>query len=66
MDYRMGKMRKITNKILGIEDKIVMFRWMTEQISSNGDHTTWVAGGFGDSQQIKRGTLNFEGKSWWN
>lgn len=61
----MVKMRKITNRTLGVEDKMVIFRWMAKRIASNGMHVTWVSGGFGDSQKIKKSTLNFKGKVWW-
>lgn len=42
-----------------------MFRLMAKQIALNKIHVTWVEGGFGDSQQIKKGTLKFKVKSWW-
>ncbi|KAF3623822.1 hypothetical protein FXO38_30575 [Capsicum annuum] len=50
---------------MGFKDKIVMFRWITERMALNGVHATWIKGGIRDSQQIKKGTLNFEGKVWW-
>lgn len=56
-------MWKITNKTLGMEEKMVMFWWIAERIAALGEHATWFEGGIGESQQIKKGTLNFEGKS---
>lgn len=32
----MEKMRKITKRKLGSKEKIVIFRWIVERISSNG------------------------------
>ncbi|KAF3649833.1 hypothetical protein FXO38_17456 [Capsicum annuum] len=40
-----------------------MFRWITTRIVALGECATWVVGGIGESQQIKKGTLNFEGKA---
>lgn len=65
MDYRMAKMRQITNQTLGTEDKMVMFRQIDERITAHGEHDTWVAGGIGDLQKIKKSSLTFEGKAGW-
>lgn len=46
----MDKMRKITNRMLGTDDKMVKFRWITECIATYGDHATWFGGGIYDSQ----------------
>ncbi|KAF3625184.1 hypothetical protein FXO38_10420 [Capsicum annuum] len=62
MDYRMAEMRKITTWMLGTDNKMVIFRWIAERIAVHGEHETWIVG---ESQQIKWGTLNFEGKAWW-
>lgn len=44
---------------------MVMFPWILECIASNDVHAIWVEGGIVESQQIKKGNLNFEGKAWW-
>lgn len=62
--YKMAKMRKITNWKLGMDDKLVMFWWIVERIASNGMHATWVEGRIRESQQIKKGTLNFKCTAW--
>ncbi|KAF3682616.1 hypothetical protein FXO37_02238 [Capsicum annuum] len=65
MDYRMADMRKITNKTLGLDYKMVMFRWIAERIATYDKHATWVAGGIRDSLQIKKSSITFDGKAWW-
>lgn len=58
-------MRKITKRTLGLNDKIMIFRWIGEHISSKGENTILVVGGLGVvSQKIKKSTFNFKGKAW--
>lgn len=64
MDYKIVKIKKITNQTLGTNEKIVMFRWIAERITAYSEHATWVACGIGDSQKIKKIILTFKGKSW--
>lgn len=54
MDYRMEKMRKITKKTLGFEDKMVFFRWIAKRISSNGKNVVWIVGSPGWSHRRYR------------
>lgn len=44
---------------------MAIFRWIAEQIAAHGEQASWVASGISDFQQIKKGTLNFEGKALW-
>lgn len=57
-------MRKITKRSLGFDDKMVIFQLIAKHIALNGVNVVWVVGGPGVvSQQIKKITLNFEGKT---
>lgn len=38
----MDRMRKITKRMLGSKDKMVIFRWIEERITLNGEHAVWV------------------------
>lgn len=38
MDYKIVKMRKITKRKLGTDDKIVMFKWIAERIAAHGEY----------------------------
>lgn len=55
----MEKMRKITKRMLGTDENMVIFTW----IATHGEHGTWVVKDIDDSQQIKKGTLNFKCKA---
>lgn len=48
--------------MLGTYDKMVILRWIAKQITGHGQYATWI---IEESQQIKKGTLKFKGKSWW-
>lgn len=45
MDYRLEEMKKITQKQLGLEEKMGLFRWIIEIIASNDENTVWFIGG---------------------
>lgn len=38
IDCQIEKMRKITKRKLGSEDKMVLLRWIAERIASNGQN----------------------------
>lgn len=62
----MKEIRKITNRMLGSKDKMVIFKWITKWITLNGENEVWGVGGPRVvSQKIKKTSLNFEGKAWW-
>lgn len=66
IDFRLGKIRKITQKQMGLEGKLGYFWWMTGRSSSNSENAVWVVGGsMVTSQKIKKNTFNFESKVWW-
>lgn len=66
MDYKLEKMRKITQIQLGMEDKMGHFRWIARHIASNGEDVVRVVRLLGvTSQKIENNTLNFEDKAWW-
>lgn len=58
----MAEIRKISQRMLGSEGKMVLFWWIAKRIAIHGENMTWIVG---DSQQINKGTLNFEDKAWW-
>lgn len=59
-------MRKIIRRLLGSEKKIEIFCWITERIATNGQNVILVVEGPQEvSYKIKKGTINFEGKTWW-
>lgn len=45
MDYWIEDMRNITKRMLGLKDKMVLFRLIVERIASNCQNTVWVVRG---------------------
>lgn len=62
--YRLEDMRKITQKQLGMDDKMDHFRWIARLTGSNSKYVVWVVGVPSVvHQKIEKNTLNFEAKA---
>lgn len=59
LDNQIEEMRKITQRLLGFENNIVLFRCMAERIASYRQNIVWVICGRGvASLKIEKNILN--------
>lgn len=66
IEYHMKEVQKINRKQIGMDNKMVHFRWISSFIAANGENTVWVEGDSGvTSLKIEKNTLNFEPEAWY-